>query len=286
MVNTNLISAAAKASTDLFSNAQHLLAETYLEDLSNQEEDERIRPSQAADIGNYRFDVDTFPNFHQRLRLHRGEFRLLVTELKLIGLNSHYDIARLSVSLEEALAICLNRLAYPVRLTDMALIFGRSPSALSEIFNAMLKVLHHTLRPLLDFHREYFPREDMQMWADAIRDKCAPLKACVGFIDGSFRETCRPSVNQDVMYTGEHQAHGWRFQGITTPNGLTRVLLGPFAGYKNDNVMIKESQILEKFMKYQNEANIAPYVYFYGDSGYCPAPLLVVPYPRRTCSWA
>lgn len=279
-IDTAIISASQVVS-QIIRHQQALLMEMFAEDSDSDNETGEAERAPATMIGSQRFHIDTFDNFVARLRLFRKEFQTFVLELKALGMESTYRTVGLRVTLEEALALCMHRLAYPTRLSEMAITFGRSRSAISQIINSFIKLLYRTLRPLVEFHGEFFPLEKMQEWAAAIARRRSPLKHCIGFMNGTFREVCRPIRNQEALYSGEHKAHGLRFQAITTPDGLQRVVLGPFAGRMNDNMMVAESQIMEKLMMHQKHLNLTEYFVLYSDSGYAPAPLLVPPYPKR-----
>jgi len=62
-----------------------------------------------------------------------------------------------------------------------------------------------------------------------------------GFIDGMFRPFCRPQLNQQVMYSGYKKLHGFKIQGITTPDGLLLTVDGPYEGKVNDISMVWKS---------------------------------------------
>ena len=48
----------------------------------------------------------------------------------------------------------------------------------------------------------------MQLYADTVYNKSAPMKNIIGFIDGSQRPFCRPTREQKACYNGHKRNHG------------------------------------------------------------------------------
>jgi len=68
----------------------------------------------------------------------------------------------------------------------------------------------------------------------AIASRSAPLLNCWGFIDGTAREICRPSILQQEYYSRHKHKHCLKYQGVLTPDGITVHLAGPYPGRRHD----------------------------------------------------
>ena len=73
----------------------------------------------------------------------------------------------------------------------------------------------------------------LQLFANVIYPKGAPLDNCWGFTDGTVRPCCRPGINQRIGCNGHKRVHGIKFQSVVTPNGLIAKLFGPVEGRKH-----------------------------------------------------
>ena len=83
-------------------------------------------------------------------------------------------------------------------------------------------------------------------YADAISDIGGPLPNCWGFIDGTVRPICRPSVNQNIVYSGHKRVHGLKFKSVVIPNGLIANMYGPIEVKRHDSAMLRISELLPK----------------------------------------
>ncbi|KAE8884804.1 hypothetical protein PF003_g31133 [Phytophthora fragariae] len=101
----------------------------------------------------------------------RFNFRFWKTDMirlhKALSLEEDYKLpSRVRVGGMEGLCIMLRRLAYPGRYGDLAVMFGRSPTALCLIFRYMVDLIHTN-----------------------------PITRCIGFIDGT-----RVAVMTSIFY--------------------------------------------------------------------------------------
>jgi len=71
-------------------------------------------------------------------------------------------------------------------------------------------------------------KHSLQEFSQAVYHKNAPIQNCWGFIDGTVRPMCRPSVNQKASYNGHKRCHALKYQAIMAPNGIIANLQGPF----------------------------------------------------------
>ena len=53
---------------------------------------------------------------------------------------------------------------------------------------------------------------DPAAFSDAVHSKGAALNNCWGFIDGTVRPVARPSLSQNIMYSGHKRVHCLKFQ--------------------------------------------------------------------------
>ncbi|KAF6216919.1 hypothetical protein GE061_001270 [Apolygus lucorum] len=154
-----------------------------------------------------------------------------------------------------ALCVMLKRLAYPNRLSDMESFFGMSSAALSSIAQHMVNHIVErkgNLLSSLDSHA-WLNGERLAHYAQAVARKGAPLHNCWGFIDGTARHICRPSMNQEQYYSG-HKRH--------------------------DAGIFRETEFIEQLRRLcENTAN--RYV-LYGDAAYPISEFLLKPYPQTT----
>lgn len=169
---------------------------------------------------------------------------------------------------EEALLLYLKRLSYPNRWCDMAFFFSASEGWCSEICKEVEEHLFGFSWHLTHEMDEARIRPMVPLFAEAVRRKGAPMPGIVGFLDGTFRHFCRPSVDgyngiaQQMQYSGHKHEHGYNYQGVVTPDGIIVEMNGPYEGRTNDKRMVQESQILDRIARW------FPGYYLFGDRGY------------------
>jgi hypothetical protein len=125
----------------------------------------------------------------------------------------------------------------------------------------------------LELHADKF-----QFYADAIREKGAPLNNVIGFIDGTVRPLCRPGQFQQVVYNGHKRVHALKFQSIVSPDGLIMNLFGPLEGRRHDCALLRESGVCQQFEDHQwTDRNGLPFA-VYGDPAYPVKNYLIAPF--------
>ena len=77
-----------------------------------------------------------------------------------------------------------------------------------------------------------------------------------GYIDGTLQQICRPMKNQQIYYSGHKHYHGFKFQGITTLDGLLSSAWGPIIGSRGDWYVFQQSQIEEEIKRLYKNAGI------------------------------
>ncbi|OAD73982.1 hypothetical protein PHYBLDRAFT_145446 [Phycomyces blakesleeanus NRRL 1555(-)] len=123
-----------------------------------------------------------------------------------------------SLPTKDALSILFRRMTYHARLKDLSIVFGRSESTISEVFNGMINKLVQKFGPALLFDYRQFRKENLVCFSQAIRRAGAPVEHCVGFIDCTFIRTARPRKFQQSVYSGHYRGHGLRYQAVVTPD--------------------------------------------------------------------
>ncbi|OWA51278.1 hypothetical protein BV898_15770 [Hypsibius exemplaris] len=96
-----------------------------------------------------------------------------------------------------------------------------------------------------DLQQPFLTRQRMYLYAAAIANETGRLShgmKIFAFIDGTFKQTCRPKRNQRIVYSGKESCHGLKYQAITAPDGLILHLAGPFEGARHDAFTYLESQ--------------------------------------------
>ena len=126
------------------------------------------------------------------------------------------------------LCMLLKRLSYPCRLGDMISRFARPVPVISMITNTVIDYIYsqHGHR-ITTWNHVMMNPEKLQIYANAISAKGAPLDRCFGFIDGTLVQICRPGKNQRIVYNGHKRVHAIKFQSLALPNGIIGNLYGP-----------------------------------------------------------
>ncbi|ETV68871.1 hypothetical protein H257_15223 [Aphanomyces astaci] len=155
--------------------------------------------------------------------------------------------ARYHATAIEVVCIMLIRLAWPHRLGSMVQTFGRSREALSALSNAAMLHVYERFGHLLDWDYQRLDSQWMQRCGDAIYMQGAPLKTCIGFIDGTRK-------------------HALKYQAVMSPDGIIVHLHGPEPGSRHDAYLLARSQLVSKLQDKLPVENTR-YV-IYGDPAY------------------
>ncbi|ESO88657.1 hypothetical protein LOTGIDRAFT_74528, partial [Lottia gigantea] len=172
----------------------------------------------------------------------------------------------------EAYCVFLRRLVYPNRLSDIEPMFGRHRTTLSMIVKEVTNLIMDTHGHLLSsLQQPWLNLQSLQSYADAVNRKGAPLKNCIGFIDGTVRLICRPTVNQRIVYNGHKRTHALKYQSIVLPNGLIANMYGPIEGRRHDSALLRLSEKMENL-------EVGGRFTLYGDPAYPIRDWLLSPY--------
>jgi hypothetical protein len=151
----------------------------------------------------------------------------------------------------EALALTLARLSTPGEQYQLAMMYNRSQSSISEIVNWTVVYVDEQWSHLLDFdHTHLLSPHQLETYAKAIHQAGAPLNSVWGFIDCTIRRIARPSTWQRVAYSGQKKYHALKFQAIMLPNGMFGHLFGPEPGRRNDAHLLNKSGLLNTCMEH------------------------------------
>lgn len=122
---------------------------------------------------------------------------------------------------------------------------------------------------------QFFLNEHFQ----AISQKGSPVPNCWGFIDGTARPICRPSIHQEQYYSGHKRVHCVKFQSVICPDGIIISLKGAFEGRRHDAGIFRESGLYEEME--QNTVFENEHFVLYGDQAYGLRELLLRPYSEH-----
>ena len=120
---------------------------------------------------------------------------------------------------ETCFCLYLYKMSYPSRLRcDCERFFGLRKSKLSRMLITFGNALYQLSMKYLSSPTIWHSR--MPYYAAVIREKCGGLFPHMwGFVDCTIRQTCRPTYNQEAMYTRYKRCHGLKFQSVVTPVG-------------------------------------------------------------------
>lgn len=182
--------------------------------------------------------------------------------------------SRYKASALEATAILLRRLSSPIRWHDLETVFGRSKSALSEIFLVALAHAHEKLGSNLNHFESGLVASRANLHAAKIHEKGAPLSNCVGFIDGAEVRIARPTRGQKSCYSGHKRAHVLKCQTVVRPDGLFLSAFCPLEGRRHDMTLYRASnmdQVLSQSLVINDTQHC-----IYGDPAYVFRPHLQI----------
>ncbi|CAH2020951.1 unnamed protein product [Acanthoscelides obtectus] len=226
------------------------------------------------------FNLENLPDEVIRLnfRFERSDLHRLMAVLRIPS--EIVTITRNKVDGLTALCILLRRLAYPNRLCDMVPMFHLSTQSLSQIINKLISVIMEEHAVLLNNLNslQWFNREKLEYYAQAIHNKGAPMNNCWGFIDGTARKICRPSESRRA-YSGHKRYHCIKFQSIICPDGIIVSLKGAYPGRRHDARIFRESGISEELVQ-KTCFDTRRFVLF-GDQGYGLSDVLFTPFHGR-----
>lgn len=115
-----------------------------------------------------------------------------------------------------------------------------------------------------DHHR--LTKEKLQFYARHI-DEVGGGDLVWGYVDGTLQKVCRPGENQRVYYSGHKHYHGFKYQGVISPDGIFSSFFGPVVGSRGDWYLFGKSGLEEKIERLF-EGDAGNILYIYGDPAY------------------
>jgi nuclease HARBI1 len=182
------------------------------------------------------------------------------------------------------LLVLIFRLARPVQHKAAAVFFGRSETSVCAIYKHTLHLVHDRWRHLLSFGGPGWHHDDhmRQLLQAAQRTELVDV---VGFIDGTLVQIARPTIDEELYYTGHKRFHCLRFQAIATLDGLVAYLSPAAPGSTNDAGQMLSLGLYEECereLRLTDETQL----YIYGDYAYTTTGCIRSPYYRRQASVA
>lgn len=145
--------------------------------------------------------------------------------------------------------IMFRRISAPARWRDLELVFFMNRSSLSELF--WLTIEHFTTFNSYFLQLRINPiRQRVHLYADAIKDKRAPLHECIGYIDCTKIRMCKLGgygTNKWQVSFGNNRMHCLSYQNFTTPDGLISALWGPEVVRRYDLTLLRKGGWEENF---------------------------------------
>ena len=178
------------------------------------------------------------------------------------------------------LCILLYRLSHTHTCREIAVYFSTSRTTISTVYNAVLTCICATWSHLITVNELRF-QKSLSRYAIALALKGCLVHNCVGFVDGTNRECCRPSYMQRVSYSGHKHYHSFKFQSLLTPDGLITHLFGDVTGAHHDMYMYGKSGLQTLFDK----PAFLPFC-LWADQGYASVGCLFSPFRNPSAEQA
>lgn len=137
--------------------------------------------------------------------------------------------------------------------------------------------------------------DDINRWRDMMPEFCEKTRArgcgyrsCFGFIDGTFREMCRPRGGwgpftldsiQRLVFSGHKKKHGFKYQAVLLLNGLIGDFYGPMVGRRSDIILFDRSKFGRRMQDVHNNTQG-----MLGNDGVTRYPFVVYGDPAYVCT--
>ena len=170
----------------------------------------------------------------------------------LLQLPDEIDLGnRVKIDRIEALCILLYRLSYPCRLVDIERHFQRHRTICSRVITKVCVLLYATWKDHLELHPSVTQAKIVH-YAAHVKRVWKPCDGIYAFIDGSKHMMCRPTKDQEVVYSGHKRGHCCNWQALVSPDGLILSLFGPLPGSVNDITMLSDSKLINRLNQIDN----------------------------------
>lgn len=215
------------------------------------------------------FDLDSYddPWCLLHLRFTKEQIRKILPYLRLDRIEYRF---RYKASPEVAFCLLLYKLSYPNRYNSSLNVFGHSKSWQCTVFLDTIQYITKRYRGMMYWDPSRLTKEKLSEYAAAIEKKSG-VAYVWGFVDGTIRRMCRPTpevANQRYYYTGYKRFHGFKFQAISTPDGLVSSLAGPTTAADGDWLLWQESLIEGKIRELFEGVSARQVPKIYGDPAY------------------
>lgn len=184
---------------------------------------------------------------------------------------------------EEGFCMLLYRYAFPRRLVDLLMLFGRSQEASSRIVAHVEDLLFARFGGLLRLSAERFTAARVHEYARLVLVKSGNVVPSVwAFIDNTLLQVARPVRDQREYYTRK-KMHALNCPGLVTPDGLF-YMYTPRYGRRHDSLVFRESGMEDDIRLICGEAQAAvpgSKLWVYGDSGFAETDVVMAPYRRN-----
>jgi len=117
-------------------------------------------------------------------------------------------------------------------------------------------------------------RDRLPALARAVSESGCPLTQCWGFIDGTVRPICRPTIGEESMFSGHKRVHGFKYQSVIGADGIFWDFQGPFDGCRHDVYLLKQSGLLDRMQELDPSLSF----FIYGDGAYYVDTHIIGPY--------
>jgi hypothetical protein len=214
--------------------------------------------------------------FVQHFRFTHAEMDRVVLALLNVGFpQTIRSASRDKCSLYDAVCMMCFKYAWPTRLGTMVKTFCSSTSRMSRLVSCLRRLIFK------HFHRKLrnpppLSLVQLETYCDAVAAKSG-LDICFGFIDGTVRPICKPSVLQGSCYNGKDRVHAIKYQAVSVPDGMFLQLCGPWPGARHDQFLLKESELVPYLMSLPRRGDGAMHV-IYADQGYSDDVGIQTPY--------
>ena len=154
-----------------------------------------------------------------------------------------------------------------------------------EVFHEVIEALVLEPGGLLDTFCLPKIEARVELYAEDIAEKGAPLDKSIGFIDCTKKQMSRPGGRkalQRATYSGHKRFHCLISQTVTTPDGLVFQLYGTEVGRRHDMTLYRESglsAVLAEGMVIGGKQFC-----IYGDAVYMLGLWIQVAYPRKNAT--
>ena len=172
--------------------------------------------------------------------------------------------------------IMLRRFSTAGRWCEYEMEFGTTRKRLKPLFDCAVNHMldhHRHLNYNAKMWRPHFPT-----YAAALSAKNSPLRACVGFVDGTVLPIAKPTRNERGCYDGKNRCHALKFQSLCLANGMIGHFYGPECGGVHDSTMMGRSQLLHQFESCCGAPNQPNHYYMFGDPAYAMCDYIIKPF--------